>query len=815
MSDSSTEEKLSPNCAQEETKTSRLLDLIYDENIGEALKLLESCGPEDLTSQDTSPLIEAAARGLIDLFKPLINKGASINERVGEDKWTALHCAISHAPEELRVDVVKELLELGSDCNIPDADGDTAFMGACDPEYYSPELINVFFDQSVKIKPNLKNIDDSKVKPDIKNGVDWLDWSVVSTLLAEEKPIIGVVKLLLEKGIEPDEAFRKFTLPLCAYNTRKADKLLDLIYDENVGEALKLLESCGPKDLTNQDPSPLGEAAERGRIDLFKPLINKGANINEQVGSSKWTALHYAVAFAPKKLKVDVIKALLELGADPNITNDEGNTAFLEACDFYHTPELISTFFDKSAKIKPDLSKKNESGHTALFLILRHASPAIETVELLLKNGSDPNEVIGGLKPLEWIEKIKKEKIKKKEIGPYLKIMALIEEKKTADALKLLESCDPEDIANHNPSPLAEAAIKGLIDLFKPLINRGANINEQVGSPKWTALHYAVIFAPKKLKVDVVKALLELGGDPNIPDDDGNTAFLEACDFYYTPGLISTFFDKSAKIKPDLSKKNKFGWSALFCIWLRGWPASETLELLLKNGSDPDEIRDPFPLAEAAKRGLIVLFKPLINKGANINKQIGANKRTALYYAVAFAPKKLKADVVKALLELEADPNIPDENGNTAFLEAACIRYYTPELISAFFGKSAKIKPDLSKKNEFGWSALFCILRHSSPAIETVELLLKNGSDPNEVIEGLKPHEWLKQYGSPSIATNKIIECLASASLKLLSAVQKPDPQNKKIELEEKGKPDLSTLSKLEVKMKNWSQDDSLKFEQN
>ncbi|MCL5436780.1 MAG: ankyrin repeat domain-containing protein, partial [Candidatus Dependentiae bacterium] len=515
-----------------------------------------------------------------------------------------------------------------------------------------------------------------------------------------------------------DEDFKEAKLsPTCAQEETKKSKLLDLIYDENIGEALKLLESCGPEDLTNQDPSPLIEAAARGLIDLFKPLINKGASINERVGEDKWTALHCAISHAPEELTVATVKALLELGSDCNIPDADGDTAFMTACDpEYYSPELINVFFDQSVKIKPDLSKKNKFGWSALFCILRHSSPAIETVELLLKNGSDPNEVIGGLKPIEWIEKIKKkkkkEKIKKKEIGPYLKIMALIKGEKTADALKLLESCDPEDLIDQDPSPLAEAAIKGLIDLFKPLINKGANINEQVGSPKWTALHYAVIFAPKKLVVDVVKALLELGGDPNIPDDDGNTAFLKACGFYYAPGLISAFFDKSAKIKPDLSKKNEFGWSALFLILQQASPASETVELLLKNGSDLDQ--DPFALAEAARKGLTDLFKPLINKGANINEQVGSPKWTALHYAVIFAPKKIVVDVVKALLELGGDPNIPDDDGNTAFLKA-CGFYYTPGLISAFFDKSAKIKPDLSKKNEFGHTALFLILRQASP----------------------------------------------------------------------------------------------------
>ena len=86
----------------------------------------------------------------------------------------------------------------------------------------------------------------------------------------------------------------------------------------------------------------LSSAVFEGNFNVVKFLLEKGADINAKDTCGK-TALHYAIN---KKSTIDLITLLLEKGADPKIEDESGRTA-LDYAKLYSTKkEIYNTFVD-------------------------------------------------------------------------------------------------------------------------------------------------------------------------------------------------------------------------------------------------------------------------------------------------------------------------------------------------------------------------------------------------------------------------------------------------------------------------------------
>jgi len=304
----------------------------------------------------------------------------------------------------------------------------------------------------------------------------------------------NTVKRLLEKGVNVD------------LKDKDGDTLLISAIRRGHLDVAKVLIDSGA-DLEYHEKrnswTPLIIAASWGYIDIVNKLIEHKADLNSQ-GQNGDTAMYVAC-----ETKYDVIKLLLENGADPNISTKLGSTALMTAA-FYNKPKTVKLLLDYGAN--PD--SREYRGQTALMRATElYGNPDI--LRLLLEYGADPdikdNE---GKTALDYAKKNKKSGCVK-----LLQTYNGVEKTKsdlTGRLIKIVESNPYDfDISKvskqlNNPDAKEITNIK-----FKELTNS-------------TLLH---LLASRKIdsqkqrdeQLNLISYLLKLGADVNAKNGIGNT----------------------------------------------------------------------------------------------------------------------------------------------------------------------------------------------------------------------------------------------------------------------------------------------------
>lgn len=107
---------------------------------------------------------------------------------------------------------------------------------------------------------------------------------------------------------------------------------LALVAFANVSLASNVPTITASTEIVNYDNTPLCTAIMKGDLATVKKFIEYGSNVNES--SNGLTPLMFAARYN----KVDILKYLLEKGADKQIKDERGNTA-LKYAEFSKSQE--------------------------------------------------------------------------------------------------------------------------------------------------------------------------------------------------------------------------------------------------------------------------------------------------------------------------------------------------------------------------------------------------------------------------------------------------------------------------------------------
>ena len=298
-------------------------------------------------SDKRTALMMAASKGLLNIAKDLLRAGAKVDEKDDYDR-TALFLAIIAYNIDNREAIVHELLRAGANVKIRNKGGHTALMMA----------VNVGMKHEAKMV---------------------------------------IVRMLLEAGADVND---KETINEISSKERT---VLTMAVDHNchVDIVQMLLKAPGAnvnvKD--NQVRTPLMIAVENGHVKILKALLKAGADVNEKgfgVRTLLIDVILNMISSSPYNRRLDILQALLEGGADPNIQMVDGGTALMIAvennCDLEGVKALLAAGANPNVHhtIIPNMYARPDvacpAGMSALMYAVRNRN--METFTELLFHGS-------------------------------------------------------------------------------------------------------------------------------------------------------------------------------------------------------------------------------------------------------------------------------------------------------------------------------------------------------------------------------------------------------------------------------------------
>lgn len=456
--------------------------------------------------------------------------------------------------------------------------------------------------------------------------------------------------------------------------------------------------------------SPLADAAERKDLASLREFL-KNSTAVDAAQPDGTTALLWAVYHDDAETAALLIKA----GANANVINLYGVSPLAQACK-NGSAAMVKLLLDAGA----DVNAKLKGGETVLMLAAR--SGDAEAVQMLLARQADPNG--------------------RERLGQTALMWAAAEGHTGVIRALLKAGADLNAAVESGFTPFFFAVREGHLDAVRELLRAGADVKRMMREPvaedpgprpsnsgRTTALAMAVQNAHFELAI----ALIDAGADPN----DQRTGFTP---LHMLPGVRKPdSSDTSDGAAPTGAGKMS---SLQFVREIVKRGANVNLQLPASAPRVPATSSriasgGATPLLFAADRSDVPLMRLLIELGAD-PLLASISRTTPLMAAAGLGTKEAPEEAgeesealeaVTMLLDLGADINAVDRNGDTAMHGAAYNQY--PRVVELLAGRGAD--PNIwSKPNRNGLTPLFIAegyvsdgLRPDPPTIAAITKLMR------------------------------------------------------------------------------------------
>ncbi len=497
------------------TKTTDLRILLHEASWDGKIDVVRSLVPRvtDLNVEAPLALRNAAERGHKEIVELLIASGADVNAAREFPKGeTPLHSAVRGGHR----DIVELLIANGADIKAENRRGITPVDIAASRN--RSDLVKLMIEKgdiSLHVAVRLGAVD--KAKSIVEKGTDINVRDILGkTPLhhAVEGGHKDIVELLLVNGADINAKNNEGQAPV------------DIAISRNRKEIVELLIAKGA-DIS------LHVASRFGDLDVVKSLIEKGADINEKDTSGR-TALHYAVEGGHK----DVVELLIANGADVNVKDKDGNTPGHVALG--ETNEaVLDLLIAKGANL--------DSIHLSAY------QGDLDEVTSFIEKGAGVNTIDSyGATPLHY---------------------AAVRGDREVVEFLIAKGADVNAKDNSNFTPLHGAVRGWHKDVVALLIDNGANVNAR-GRWDYTPMYYAVW----SWKTEMAELLIEKGADVNAKDRWGQRPLHYAAKID-NRGMARLLIVKGA----DVNAQDNWGATALSLAMEEGH--TEIVELLIKHGA--------------------------------------------------------------------------------------------------------------------------------------------------------------------------------------------------------------------------------------
>ncbi len=533
-------------------------------------------------TQNTTPLMLAAKRGLVNAVKTLLEKGARVGATDDDDK-TALHYACdTESGGKSSEEIVQLLIEKGAVVNGQSADGST-------PVYYSVahEHFNVF-QKLLELggDPSIPNYDGSVPLGFIATK-DMKELASFAEFVAKNPAIKEKMNMDITIG---DQGVTALHIA-CSNGSPAAVKgLLDAGADCNkVNEygSSPLMTVARAETISSED-----------RLACLKHLTAAGADV-KVAGLEGKQAIHFVTFLG----EPECVELLLQHGADPSAVTNHKTPLHLVALE--NTPEIAEILLKHGAKLN---AVDNISMTPLMYAALKHS---IEVLAVLIKAGADLTQrAEGGMTALH--------------------ISAVTADPRAEETVRLLcEAGAPMDIKDEQG--MCPIHLHGDFDrtrCVRRLLMCGCDPNLRCEAGFTPLIRACNSRTPMSDNLTLVRVLLRAGADVNAKNDNDNTVMSYLGDTE-SLHLIRVMLAAGA----DINVRDKQGDTPLHEASMGNHP--KTVALLVKRGADVNarNEEEQTALFIAAQKGLTEVVKALLAKGVNADISIPDKNGVTPYQA--------------------------------------------------------------------------------------------------------------------------------------------------------------------------------------
>ena len=367
-----------------------------------------------------TPLMEAARRGNLATVRALLSNNANPNARELNGGQTALMWALSQRQSA----VVEELLKSGADVHAGSKTGFTPLMFAAQqgdvdsarmllhagakPNDAQPKtaLTPLMIASAMGLTKAVDLLLDKGANPNLADASGYTSLHRVvrdsdyGIDLGSKDKVLTIVKSLLKHGANPNVRL-----------SQDKEKAAEEIRNGNV-QTYEKRTAVTVNEIILQGATPLFLAAEVNNLDVIKALVDAGAD--PLIGSERGTTplmmaagagtdVQRERALEERATAIETATFLVERGADVNAAGQYGWTA-LHAATYQGMNDVIEYLVSKGAQI----DRKDEFGQTPLSISLSVLTKDIgarrlqiprryrqETAELLFKLGASTLDKTG------------------------------------------------------------------------------------------------------------------------------------------------------------------------------------------------------------------------------------------------------------------------------------------------------------------------------------------------------------------------------------------------------------------------------------
>ena len=653
----------------------------------EVLQAIHDYGVDvNVTNKNNYTALMIACRNKYEgAINVLLNAHADPNIADEADRNTCLHYTVT---EDCSIKVLQAIIAHGVDLNATNKDSNTALMIACAKK--NEGAINVLLNASAN--PNIA--DDQYGDTSLHKAVDGPgDCSK------------EVLQAIINHGVDLNTTNKEHhtALMIACYNKHEGaiNVLLNAHADPNIAD-----EVCGNTCLHDAVRSNCS-------IEVLQAIIDHGANVN---ATNKRNETALTIVCVNKN--EDVINALLNGNADPNITDDDGETFLHKAVREDCTKGMLQAIIQHGA----DVNATNKDKVTALMIACMRGN--MDAIYELLNAGADTN-------------------VSDKDSRTWLHYAVYGDCDKEVLQTIISHGADVNATRNGNVTALMIACWRGNIDAINELLNVGADPNI-ADKYSCTWLHYAVygdcdkevlqtiishgadvnatrngnvtalMIACRRGNIDGINELLNVGADPNIADKYSCTWLHYAVYGHCDKQVLRTIISHGANVNAT----NNGNVTALMIACVEG--NEDAINVLLKAGIDPniqDDAGDTCLHITTEGQFSIRDYQSFIDDSTDVCVTNIVNQS-----ALVLLCDKPGVFAVSVLLKSLPDPNIAHTNGDTLLYDPIH-NHISKELLQTITGLGFELH---ALKYESAAAKLFT---HHSNHWESMKAILRSGAD--------------------------------------------------------------------------------------